>query len=368
MKAFHNKINAFGLSFRTKSSPRGGKAARAAVGGEVKASCHSRPEAGVKLYYNSTKVNSSGSRSVPEPPEASYHHMGYEAPTREGSCSFPFMDDELHGFVLGPDNIDLLCTRLDSVENGAPAPPMAFREAAPIVKGHAVAASHHAPTEEHASHDDMSFLLPLQRSSSSVNGSCLLDYVRGHLNHRLPTWRAVRIFRQMVKALQELGRAHEQVCLDNFVVERESHRVYVLVHKGHHGVTPEGGRCLTASYPKYVANLPEHYRSPESLVHTPSSAASQPHAAKAADVYALGCCLFPMLCGRWLFHDEVSRTVVHTSGARELLRQHEAQGLRCPGPQAQDLIAAMTAPDPAHRPSLDQIWEHPWCTSFAHYR
>ncbi len=85
----------------------------------------------------------------------------------------------------------------------------------------------------------------------------------------------------------------------------------------------------------------------------------------AADVWALGVCLYNLCTGLTLYShpsDPAFRVLATEGarGARRLLRHHVENYAVYLNPAAAHLIVAMLHPDPARRPTLEDVLEHPW--------
>lgn len=84
----------------------------------------------------------------------------------------------------------------------------------------------------------------------------------------------------------------------------------------------------------------------------------------AADVWSLGVCLYNLCTGFALYshpRDPAFKVLAtEAQGARRLLRHHVQQHGVQISPVAAHLVAAMLSPDPARRPTYEQILQHPW--------
>lgn len=84
----------------------------------------------------------------------------------------------------------------------------------------------------------------------------------------------------------------------------------------------------------------------------------------AADVWSLGVCLYNLLTGLTLYshpRDPAFRVLAtERHGARRLLRHHIQNYAVQLDPAAAHLIAWMLNPEPARRPTYEEILQHPW--------
>ena len=82
----------------------------------------------------------------------------------------------------------------------------------------------------------------------------------------------------------------------------------------------------------------------------------------AADVWALGVCLYNLLTALTLYarpDDKAFRLLRERDGARRLLLHHIQHAVHL-DPAAAHLIACMLNPEPALRPTYEEILQHPW--------
>lgn len=85
----------------------------------------------------------------------------------------------------------------------------------------------------------------------------------------------------------------------------------------------------------------------------------------AVDIWSLGVTLFVMLTGRPLYTDpnDAAFAVLAQGSTRRLLDHYAGFGLVVE-PLAKDLLCAMLNPNPAQRPTVEQILDNPWVAAW----
>lgn len=201
----------------------------------------------------------------------------------------------------------------------------------------------------------------------------LLHYVQHHTCSRLPIFKAVRLLRQMVRAVQSVMHVsrtgHKYVCLDNFavrLVDGVCPKLLLLCHPLlHPGVADTHPDLIMLEEPccNFHNGWQPQYKSPEAK-EAQSLAPGDMKLQEASDVYALGCCLFAMLFGRWLFRNEEEREKVHQGNLNDVLYRLECNVQADPRFHALQLIQHMTCPNPHARATFDEVLDHEWCVTF----
>lgn len=176
-----------------------------------------------------------------------------------------------------------------------------------------------------------------------MSGGDLLDTIQDFRNRKLsiPMDRVAAWVVDIVQGVQclhtRLGYAHLDISLENIVLEPRGEEVERAVVMDFGCAVPlkEDGTAVVSKRGK------EFYMAPE-VRRAKKGASMDP---RQADVYSIGVVLFALLT-QYLNVDNLA-------GVAFEFRDRFGQGRAA-------LVAAMTSPNPAHRPTLDEVLAHPW--------
>ncbi|USP81209.1 uncharacterized protein yc1106_08483 [Curvularia clavata] len=181
-----------------------------------------------------------------------------------------------------------------------------------------------------------------------VEGGELFGYI--HKQGGLAELHAVHIFRQMVAALiycHRINIHHRDLKPENILLDRDNMTVK-LVDFGMAALQPVGTQLTTP------CGSP-HYAAPEVIKSTAYDGAK-------ADVWSCGVVLFVLLTGTPPFnYSGKDRDLKHLfrdiTEARYIMPDTISR-------EAKDLIRRILIPDPEHRISLYEIWDHPFLRKY----
>lgn len=81
------------------------------------------------------------------------------------------------------------------------------------------------------------------------------------------------------------------------------------------------------------------------------------HLHSGIDIWAMGCMLYEMLCGKWAFNGENQKKMVdHICRGRFSFQEFKYKL----SPEVKDLICKMLEVDPAKRATMYNVLSHPW--------
>merc|ERR1719330_1131326 len=151
--------------------------------------------------------------------------------------------------------------------------------------------------------------------------------------------------------LQKAGLTHKDIRPENIMINEGK---TVIIDMGMCLRTPfldNGKRCLINRRRRCGK---ETFMAPEVFVQ-------QPFDGYAADMWAVGVCLYMMLTGKppWQRPSRLDRIFWHitTGNLAQIMNLHQNLNL---SPRAIDLLQRMLSFDPRDRLSLEQIRDHPW--------
>ncbi|KAH7470676.1 hypothetical protein KRP22_001326 [Phytophthora ramorum] len=188
------------------------------------------------------------------------------------------------------------------------------------------------------------------------SGGDLFDVVRhSPLDGRLPEATARRFLRDVVRGLlcmKQNGLAHRDISLENVLLDAEG-----VCHVCDFGLATQHGKLLA---PGRVGKA--WYMAPEVF------ATQKPYDPLQADMWSLGVLLAIMLAGAPLVEkptgdDRQFRVLSHGGGVRKLHRVFP----RKLSDVVWDLLEKLLNVNPAKRPTLEQVAEHPFLSSEYHH-
>ncbi|KAK0668583.1 putative serine/threonine-protein kinase [Cercophora samala] len=167
----------------------------------------------------------------------------------------------------------------------------------------------------------------------------MFEFIRsiGALNE----WEVIFYFRQIMSALDychSLNICHRDLKPENILLHSSGQvkiadfGMAALQQSQHHQLTTACGS--------------PHYAAPELLRH-------QPYKGSAVDIWSMGVILYVMLAGCLPFDDDDLGAMIQKAKRAEYrMPSHLSR-------EAQDLIRRMLVPQPAHRITMAQMWQHP---------
>lgn len=187
-----------------------------------------------------------------------------------------------------------------------------------------------------------------------VNIYMFLEYMAGGDLHsrveedtRLSERETKVIFAQILSAVDyshQQGFCHRDLKLENILVSaKEAHKLQVrLIDFGFAGEMTGGPSFVFTDFPGSVC-----YAAPELIC-------GKPYTGPQADIYSLGVVMYTMLYGRYPFYSEDKKAMFR------LLTQEQPffdSDVSC---ECAELIGQMMEKQPQSRPTIAEIWKHPW--------
>ncbi|PRP76524.1 serine/threonine kinase [Planoprotostelium fungivorum] len=165
------------------------------------------------------------------------------------------------------------------------------------------------------------------------------------------------IFSQLLKIFNEIhnrGIAHKDIKLENIMVDRQSLNITVI----------DFGLCELFKARKTSPNaewLSEDYSgSLEYIAPEKKVCQRQPYSPKKADVWSLGITLYTLLFGEFPLQFTDMCSLVDAQKQRDGIKFEFSDGRQPVSSNVIDIICKMLELNPADRPNLQQLMNHPW--------